>query len=164
MWQNWESCAKPVYSFPNYIVSQTPWAVDSIALKCVHAFPPIQKALSLPCIFNSNQPLSTGRILFKGPVSDTGALSWDRRHPNCYFTVTLKRECSRWVQSFPGPAQYLIFLGQKVVGVSLQFHEMPFELIYLYGAVIRNKTREESYWRNGEMLSPGWVVFQKRIN
>lgn len=101
MWQNWESCAKPVYSFPNYIVSQTPWAVDSIALKCVHAFPLIQKALSLPCIFNSNQPLSTGRILFKGPVSDTGALSWDRRHPNCYCTVTLKRECSRWVQRLP---------------------------------------------------------------
>lgn len=127
-------------------------------------FPTDQKALSLPCVSNSNQPPRAGGILFKGPGSDTGVLSWDGRHTNCDFTVTLKRKCYRWVQKLPGPARYLIFLGQKVVGVSLQFHEMPFELIYLYGAVIQNKTREESYWRNGKMLSPGWVVFQKRIN
>lgn len=68
-------------------------------------------------------------------------------------------------QKLPWACAYLIFLGQKVVGIRLQLHEMSFKLIYLYGAVMKNKARGKgSYWRNGKSATTSPSCFQKQIN
>lgn len=56
------------------------------------------------------------------------------------------------------PEPYLVFLGEKVVGVSLQLHEVPFKLAYFYWATIKNrKKRKLLKKRENAITSPSCI-------
>lgn len=58
---------------------------------------------------------------------------------------------------------YLIFLGQKVVGVSLQLHEVPFKLIYFYGARVKNIIgRKELLKKRENVMASLSCIFKSR--